>query len=190
MPSQPASLAMSSKPSPLSDAPGQQLPLVRVPQAAAPPPPCPRPETPAAGCAAAGWTRRCRDTRRRTGPAPPACARSSRASTWGILRVPVVPAHGLQVADVHRDLQGPGHRPPSPPAASTTPPPSWRMCTVMGMLCPASGARARISSVGGIEALRRVAQAQGHAQGPVGQSPLQPPVNGRHSAPPPGAAPA
>ena len=30
--------------------------------------------------------------------------------------------------------------------ASSTPPPSWRICTVTGMLCPARGSNARISS--------------------------------------------
>ena len=89
------------------DAPGQQLPLVRVPQAAdnglhAPGQKLRRQDCsswvdPAVGIHAAGQVQ----------PLLPGPVQQGQH--LGDLTVPAVPAHGLQVGDMHRGLQGPGH---------------------------------------------------------------------------------
>ena len=78
---------------------------------------------------------------------------------------------------MHRGLQGPGHLHHLPGGLHH----AAALLAHMhgdGDALPRQRGQGPDQLIGGIEALRRVAQSQGHAQGPVGQSPLQPPVNG------------
>ena len=158
------------------DAPGQQLPLVRVPQAAD------------NGLHAPGQKLRRQDVQQLGGPGGVGIHVAGQVQSLlpgpvqqsqhlGDLAVPVVPAHGLQVGDMHRGLQGPGHLHHLPGGLHHA---AALLAHVDGDgdALPRQGGQGPDQLVGGIEALRRIAQAQGHAQGPVGQSPLQPPVNG------------
>ena len=95
----------------------------------------------------------------------------------GYLRPPVLPAHGLQMADMHGHAQRPGHRQHLlhglAHAAALLP-------HVDGQrdVLPRQGLQRADQLLRGVKALRRVAQSQGHAQRTVGQRLLQRPVYG------------
>ena len=85
---------------------------------------------------------------------------------------PVAPADGLQVADFHRGLQCPGHSEHL----------LQRLHDAVALLAhvdgdgpagPAQGSEGAQQPVGIVKALRRVPQAQGDAQSPVGEGLLQ-----------------
>ena len=93
------------------------------------------------------------------------------------LFAPVVPPHGLQMADVQGDAQFPRHKEHLlhglAHAAALLP-------HVDGQrdVLPRQGLQRADQLAGGVEALRGVAQTQRHAQRAVGQRPLQLPVQG------------
>lgn len=103
----------------------------------------------------------------------PSCrAPGQQVQHFGHGPAPVAPADGLQVADLHRGLQCPGHSEHF----------LQRLHHAVALLAhvdgdgpagPAQGSEGAQQPVGVVKALRRVPQAQGHAQSPVGEGLLQ-----------------
>ena len=95
----------------------------------------------------------------------------------GDLHAPVVPAHGLQMADVNGYAQGPGHGEHFLQSLQHA------AALLAHMHCHGDALpRQRLQRpnqlLRGVKALRGVSQAQGNAQGPVGQGLLHGPMDG------------